>query len=173
MSKRKQKPGSKRSGPKRKRGQPSAYGPHVVHIATAMAKLGATDAQMAAALVVTEQTFNNWKKAHPEFFESLKAAKLEADDRVEQALFGRALGYSHKAVHFTNFQGDVTQTEYLEHYPPDVTACIFWLKNRKAAQWRDKIDHTVAGDGKAGMEHLAVEIAAALVRDEVGKHIKS
>jgi hypothetical protein len=25
----------------------------------------------------------------------------------------------------------------LEHVPPDVTACIFWLKNRKPADWRD------------------------------------
>ena len=26
---------------------------------------------------------------------------------------------------------------YREHVSPDVTACIFWLKNRKPAEWRD------------------------------------
>jgi hypothetical protein len=26
---------------------------------------------------------------------------------------------------------------YVEHVPPDVTACIFWLKNRKPSEWRD------------------------------------
>jgi hypothetical protein len=26
---------------------------------------------------------------------------------------------------------------YVEHVPPDVTACIFWLKNRDPAHWRD------------------------------------
>jgi hypothetical protein len=26
---------------------------------------------------------------------------------------------------------------YVEHTPPDVTACIFWLKNRDPQHWRD------------------------------------
>jgi hypothetical protein len=26
---------------------------------------------------------------------------------------------------------------YIEHVPPDVTACIFWLKNRDPQHWRD------------------------------------
>ena len=30
-----------------------------------------------------------------------------------------------------------TQVPYQEHVPPDVTACIFWLKNRDPARWRD------------------------------------
>jgi len=29
---------------------------------------------------------------------------------------------------------------YQEHVPPDVTACIFWLKNRRPVQWRDLHD---------------------------------
>jgi hypothetical protein len=28
----------------------------------------------------------------------------------------------------------------VEQYPPDTTACIFWLRNRRADEWRDKID---------------------------------
>jgi hypothetical protein len=34
-------------------------------------------------------------------------------------------------------KGNVTKAPYREHVPPDVTACIFWLKNRNPAQWRD------------------------------------
>jgi DNA-binding XRE family transcriptional regulator len=138
-----------------------------------MAKLGATDAQMAEALAVTEQTFNNWKKAHPEFFESLKAAKEDADAVVERALFSRAKGITITVPDVKVLKdGAVVAFNRTEVIQPDVTACIFWLKNRKSAQWRDKIDHTVAGDGKTGMQDLAVEIASALVRDEVGKHLK-
>ena len=33
--------------------------------------------------------------------------------------------------------GNVTKVPYQEHVPPDVTACIFWLKNRDPAHWRD------------------------------------
>ena len=29
---------------------------------------------------------------------------------------------------------------YVEHVPPDTTACIFWLKNRRREDWRDRVD---------------------------------
>jgi hypothetical protein len=34
---------------------------------------------------------------------------------------------------------------YVEHIPPDVTACIFWLKNRRPDLWRDthQLEHTL------------------------------
>jgi hypothetical protein len=31
--------------------------------------------------------------------------------------------------------------KYIEHIPPDVTACIFWLKNRDPQHWRDSQQH--------------------------------
>lgn len=37
--------------------------------------------------------------------------------------------------------GDVVREQIIEHVPPDVTACIFWLKNRRSSEWRDKTDH--------------------------------
>jgi hypothetical protein len=35
--------------------------------------------------------------------------------------------------------------EYVEHVPPDVTACIFWLKNRDPQHWRDsqQLEHVL------------------------------
>ena len=39
--------------------------------------------------------------------------------------------------------------DYVEHYPPDTTACIFWLKNRQPALWRDKVQQELSGpDGQ-------------------------
>jgi hypothetical protein len=34
---------------------------------------------------------------------------------------------------------------YREHVPPDVTAQIFWLKNRKPREWRDvqNVEHAL------------------------------
>jgi hypothetical protein len=34
---------------------------------------------------------------------------------------------------------------YVEHVPPDVTACIFWLKNRDPQHWRDtqQLEHVM------------------------------
>jgi hypothetical protein len=56
-----------------------------------------------------------------------------------------AVGYERNAVKiFCDKNGNVTKVPYVEH-PPYVTACIFWLKNRDPARWRDawQLDHTL------------------------------
>jgi hypothetical protein len=119
-------------------GRPTKYRPENVEQAKKLATLGATDREIADFFEVNEATLNRWKLAHPEFCESLKVGKAEADERVEQALYRRALGYSHDATKIAiNASGDVTQVPFVEHYPPDTTAAIFWLKNRKPEDWRD------------------------------------
>ena len=44
-----------------------------------------------------------------------------------------------------------------KHYPPDVTACIFWLKNRCPDEWRDRHEqrHMVVQDNRTAAEILA------------------
>ena len=50
----------------------------------------------------------------------------------------RAVGYSYDAEKiFCDKNGKVTRVPYRDHVPPDVTAQIFWLKNRDPAYWRD------------------------------------
>jgi hypothetical protein len=64
---------------------------------------------------------------------------------VERSLYERANGYSYDAVKiFCDKNGNVTKVPYVEHVPPDVTACIFWLKNRDPQHWRDvqQLEHT-------------------------------
>lgn len=126
-------------------GRPSKYKPEFAQQAAKLCMLGATDREVAEFFNVTERTLGNWKEAHPEFFQALKVAKEEADARVEQSLYRRALGYSHDSVHVSNFQGQVTLTPIVEHYAPDTTACIFWLKNRKPGDWRDKTEQEHGG----------------------------
>ena len=110
-----------------------------------LALLGATDKQVADFFSVSQNTIDNWKKEHPEFLGSLNKGKDEADARVAQSLYRRALGYSHKAVKIFNQQGAIIEAPYIEHYPPDTTAGIFWLKNRQSGKWRDKTDHEHTG----------------------------
>lgn len=99
---------------------------------------GFTDVELADFFGVTEKTINNWKLQFPEFLQSLKSGKEIADSKVERSLFQRATGYSHPDIHISNFQGKVTTTPIIKHYPPDVTAQIFWLKNRKPDEWADR-----------------------------------
>lgn len=120
-------------------GRPSKYQPQYAEQALKLCRLGATDKELADFFQVDEKTINNWKDDHPEFLQSLKDGKGMADAEVADKLFKRATGYEHKAVKISaNPNGDEHLTEYIERYPPDTTAAIFWLKNRRPDLWRDK-----------------------------------
>lgn len=124
-------------------GRPSKFKAEFVQQAEKLCALGATDEDLADFFEVSIRTINNWKAEHPEFLQSLKGGKDTADDRVERSLYQRAVGYTHDATHFSAFQGTVTATEYRAHCPPDVTAQIFWLKNRRPEMWRDKTEQVI------------------------------
>ena len=126
-------------------GRPTKFkAEHEEQAAKLCREFGATDAQLADFFGVTEQTINNWKKKNPEFFESLKEAKAEADERVQKALYQRALGYEY--IETKTITGEKKNEVHTTNKAviPDVTAQIFWLKNRRPAEWRDKqdVEHT-------------------------------
>lgn len=122
-------------------GRPSGFKSEYVEQADKLCRLGATDEDIAAFFDVSARTIYRWKVSHPEFCQALKAGKEEADDRVERSLYHKAVGYTYDAVKIFQHQGQVIEAPYKEHVPPDTTAAIFWLKNRKPEEWRDKHDH--------------------------------
>ena len=124
---------------KKKGGRPSKFDSIDLDKVSILAKRGWTDADMCAFFGIDESTWTGWKKKHPTFFTSLKDWKIEADNRVERSLYERACGYSHPEDKIFKPAGeDPTIVPTTKHYPPDSTACIFWLKNRKRNEWRDK-----------------------------------
>ena len=100
-----------------------------------MARDGLTDKQMAHNIGIAESTLNEWKNRFPEFKESLKRGKEVVDREVENALLKTALGFYYTEEQVTNSGGVVTTKKYAK---PNTTAQIFWLKNRKQVEWRDK-----------------------------------
>lgn len=112
-----------------------------IRFAAYLAGEGKTDEEIAKQLGVTRTTIHNWKKQGGEFFNTLKNEKEQADRAVEKSLYQRALGYTCKDTKFATHEGQITDSqEYDKHYPPDVTACIFWLKNRQPQKWRDRVE---------------------------------
>ena len=77
------------------------------------ARDGLTDEQIAKNMGVSVATLYNWKRDHLEILEALKESKEVADRNVENALYEAAL-------------------------KGNITAQIFWLKNRKPKDWREK-----------------------------------
>jgi len=140
-------------------GRPSKYKPEFAEQARKLCVLGATDLDIANFFEVDARTIYRWKAEFEEFRQSLKRGKDEADDLVEQRLFQRATGYTHDAVRIfmPKDADEPVYAPYVEHHPPDVTAAIFWLKNRRSDQWRDRHEHSGPGGGPVQHAH-AIEI---------------
>lgn len=142
--------GNKNAKGNRGGGRPSQYRSEYADLAYRISLLGATDAQLAMILEVSETTINAWKRNHVEFSAALKRGKSVADATVAHSLYRRALGYEHDAVKIltvadgNNTGSHVEEVPYIERYPPDTTAAIFWLKNRRPDLWRDKqnVEHS-------------------------------
>ena len=101
--------------------------------------LGATDNDLAEAYDVHPDTVQNWKKQRPDFFESLKDWKAQADQEVEKALFQRAKGYVTKETKVLANSADPQNPVLVtieKHYPPDTAAAVVWLGNRKPDTWK-------------------------------------
>jgi hypothetical protein len=94
------------------------------------ARDGLTDEQLAEQCRISVSTLYAWKNSYPEISEALKRGKEVVDYQVEKALLQKALC-------------------------GDVTAQIFWLKNRKPDKWRDKPEKVERSDDETGVVLLA------------------
>ena len=102
---------------------------------------GLIEAQIATNLGISVATLEVYKHDHPEFVEALKRGKEVVDIQVENKLFKRAMGYEYDEVKtVVDDEGKVTVTKTIKEVVPDTTAQIYWLKNRKPREWRDKQD---------------------------------
>lgn len=135
------------------------WNPRYVKMAAGIGKLGATDRELAEIFATTDRTIRRWKLEHPAFHAALKLGKDIPDSIVERSLFNRAKGYSYEAVKlFVDKDGGEHRMAYIEHVPPDVTAQIFWLKNRRPDEWRDRQEHV------HGLMTTAEDLRAARLR---------
>ncbi len=107
------------------------------------ARDGLTDEQIAENMGISRSTLNSWKDKYPDISDTLKRGKEVVDRQVENALLKRALGYRYDEVTMEN---GVETKRVTKEVMPDTTAQIFWLKNRKPEEWRDKKDVDLVGE---------------------------
>lgn len=148
-------------------GQPTKYKEEYNEQVEKLCKLGATDNEIADFFNVDVSTINNWKIAHIEFFESIKKGKLMADSNVAERLYQRAMGFEHdseeiKVISLGKEGSEIERVPIRKIYPPDPTAAIFWLKNRRPKEWRDKQEI----DQKTTIEDKRID-ASKLTDDEL------
>lgn len=103
---------------------------------------GLTDEQICKNLGIVKDTFYKYKEKYTDFSDALKKGKEVADIEVENALFKRAIGYTYKEVTKEVKDIDGKKSTFIKEVtkvvPGDIAAQIFWLKNRKSNNWKDK-----------------------------------
>lgn len=135
------------------------------------ARDGLTNEQIAKNIGVNPDTLYTWMKKFSEISEALKKGKEVIDRQVENALLKRALGYKYDEItreigvdQDTGEERLIVTKVVTKEVQPDTTAQIFWLKNRKPNDWRDKqqVEHS------GGMANTVVQMTA----EERKKRIK-
>jgi hypothetical protein len=139
----------------------------------AWARNGLTNEQIAANMGITRETLRVWCNTYPVISATLKRGKEVVDIQVENALLKRALGYSYKEItRESQFNPQTEQYEMVvtkeitKEVVPDTTAQIFWLKNRKPDEWRDKKDVEHSGSVNNPFAALSTEQLLKLAGDD-------
>lgn len=116
------------------------------------ARDGLSNEQIAHNMGVSAKTLCEWQNRFGEFRNAIKKGKEVVDREVENALLKRAMGYETvEEVEEPVEDKDTGLTEMRvtkrvkKQIAPDVTAQIFWLKNRKPDDFRDKRDVELSG----------------------------
>jgi hypothetical protein len=135
-------------------GRPTDFREEMVGQARFLCRNGATDDDLAEFFGISTRTVNRWKSMHPEFLAALVRGKDAADDRVEERLYHKAMGFEYEEAHPIKLKEvlyengkRLKETERVEVVMvkkvvvPDTTAMIFWLKNRRKDRWRDVHQH--------------------------------
>ena len=142
------------------------------------ARDGLTDEQIAHNIGISRETLYQWKNKFSDFSDTLKRGKEIVDREVENALLERALGGTHEVkkhikVKQTYYDGQGRKCEKEEikevfdevYVAGDTTAQIFWLKNRKPDEWREKQNIHIDGNINNPFAGLTTEQLLKLVGD--------
>ncbi len=124
----------------------------------AWARDGLTEEDIAKKMGISRSTLSNWKNDYPDILNALKRGKEVVDVEVENALYKKACGFTKKItkpfkvkeVIYENGRRvkekeEIIYAEEEVYIPPDTTAQIFWLKNRRPDIWRDKQNVELSG----------------------------
>jgi hypothetical protein len=120
-----------------------------------LAQRGATQAEIADCFQVSTRAFEKWLTLYPELREAVTVGNEAFDTRVERALAERAIGFWVDIPVQVMHKGKLVEVGCeRKYFPPDVTAGIFWTKNRMPDRWRDVQRHEVNQVGLKSADEL-------------------
>lgn len=142
------------------------------------ARDGLTDEQIADKMHISPSTFYSWQNKYSEFSETISAGKAPVDEIAVDSLFKSVTGYyvtvkepiKLKTKKQLKDKGTIEEEhiEYVErqiYIPGNVNAQIYWTKNRKSRQWKDRpVDVAISEE-----DNTADDALTAALREEAAK----
>lgn len=125
----------------KKPGRPNQLNEELTDKILELAKKGKTNKQIAQIIGISPQTIYYWQRTNDQFKWAFSEAKSAADDLVEASLFRKAIGYTCPETKVFQYEGQIIEHTIQKHYAPDTTAGIFWLKNRRPEEWRERVEN--------------------------------
>ena len=141
-------------------GRPTLYKPEYAPIAHNYCLLGATNDELALFFDVAARTVDDWLKVHPDFAHAVQTGRAAADAEIARRLYQRAMGYDYDTQKIFVYRGEAVKVDHTVHMPPDVGACIFWLRNRRRRQWMER----ARPEPESGLTLADIEEAAERAR---------
>lgn len=127
-------------------GRPARFEPEMCERAHNYCLLGATNDELDGFFHVSPSTIDRWIAERADFGDSVKRGRVVADSRVARGLYDRAIGYDREVERAVIVGGELNRVASTVHYPPNVQACIFWLRHRRPRTWRDAPDDPSSGN---------------------------
>jgi hypothetical protein len=141
-------------------GRPTRFEPEMCAQARNYCLLGATNDELAEFFDVHPSTIDRWIAERADFRDAVKRGRVVADARVARGLYDRAVGYDRTVERSVIVGGELKPVTSTVHYPPNVQACIFWLRNRRRETWGDRASASVSS-GDDSCDPFAVLEAAS------------
>ena len=144
-------------------GRPTRFEPEMCEQAHNYCLLGATNDDLAEFFHVSPSTIDNWIARHADFRAAVKRGRAVADSRVVSGFYNRAVGFERKVERAVAVGGKLKPVTSTVYYPPNVQACIFWLRHRRPETWSDR---AAAPAGDADRQVAELEAASERARHE-------
>lgn len=128
------------------------YSEEIIEMICKYLKQGATITTTCETVGISRETFYDWVNKKPDVSDAIKKAMAVPDKRVENALYKSAtMGHRYKEKEFKGINAGekikmVLVKTVTKVIPPNVTAQIFWLKNRNPKDWKDRYEQALSGN---------------------------
>ena len=152
---------------KDKGGRPIKYNEGMNKTVYNLGLLKAKNTQIADSLGINIDTLSEWRKKYKRFSEALSKGREDADGLVAKNLFQNATGFSVNETDIRVIDGKIVKTTIRKNFAPNVTAQIFWLKNRQPDAWKDKQEVLQSGEIGVKVEEIAPKLDALSDEEQI------